>query len=119
TEVRRVKWGGVREHEEGGPDEAGERGAPAAAGGAGTTARTFDLTNALTIDGWYGDAYADLIPDRTDTAIVLGAAADSFGATQIAARLGLETTGITLPLTRVADNVRTPERAQHPMLVGG
>jgi len=101
------------------PDSPGERGAPAAGGGAGTAARTFDLTNALTIEGWYGDAYADLIPDRTDTAIVLGSAADSFGATQIAARLGLETTGITLPLTRVADKVRTPEREPNPILVGG
>ena len=26
---------------------------------------SFDLTNALSIDGWYGDAYTDLIPDRT------------------------------------------------------
>src|SRR3989441_5866001 len=102
------------------PDSPGDRGAPAAGGGgAAAPARNFDLTNALTIDGWYGDAYADLIPDRTDTAIVLGTAADAFGATHIAARLGLETTGITLPLTRVADKVRTPEREPNPILVGG
>ena len=101
------------------PDSPGERGAPAAGGGGGAApARNFDLTNALTIDGWYGDAYADLIPDRTDTAIVLGTAVDAFGATHIAARLGLETTGITLPLTRVADKVRTPEREPSPILVG-
>ena len=31
---------------------------------------------------------------------------------------GLETTGITLPLTRVADKVRTPEREPSPILVG-
>src|SRR5439155_3768092 len=100
------------------PDSPGDRGAPA--GGGGTApARNFDLANALTIDGWYGDAYTDLIPDRTDTAIVLGSPADSFGATHIAARLGLETTGITLPLTRVADKVRTPEREPNPILVGG
>src|SRR5262249_46963180 len=63
-------------------------------------------------------AYADLIPDRTDTTIVLGSAADSLGAAHIAARLGLETTGITLPLTRIADKVRTPEREPNPILVG-
>src|SRR5262245_7699630 len=101
------------------PDSPGERGAPAAGAGGGGPARNFDLTNALTIEGWYGDAYSDLIPDRTDTAIVLGTPADSFGATHIAARLGLETTGITLPLTRVADKVRTPEREPNPILVGG
>ncbi|HEV8345922.1 MAG TPA: M14 family metallopeptidase [Vicinamibacterales bacterium] len=101
------------------PDSPGDRGAPAAGGGGTAAARNFDLTNALTIDGWYGDAYADLIPDRTDAVIVLGTAADAFGATHIAARLGLETTGITLPLTRAADKIRTPEREPSPILVGG
>jgi len=101
------------------PDSPGERGAPAAgAAPAAAPGRNFDLTSALSIDGWYGDAYTDLIPDRTDTAIVLGSAADSLGAAHIAARLGLETTGITLPLTRVADKVRTPEREPNPILVG-
>jgi len=105
------------------PDSPGDRGRPAegaggAAGGASAPARTFDLSNAFSIDGWYGDAYTDLIPDRTDTAIVLGEPADSLGAAQIAARLGLETTGITLPLTRVADKVRTPEREPSPILIG-
>ena len=100
-------------------DSPGERGAPAAAAGAPTPpGRTFDLTNVFSIEGWYGDAYQDLIPDRTDTAIVLGSAADSLGAAHIAARLGLETTGITLPLTRVAAKVRTPEREASPILVG-
>ena len=99
-------------------DSPGDRGRPADAGAAGAPARTFDLSNALSIDGWYGDAYADLIPDRTDTTIILGGAADSLPAAHIAARLGLETTGITLPLTRVADKVRTPEREPSPILVG-
>ena len=101
------------------PDSPGERGAPTAAAAVPPApARTFDLTNAFSIEGWYGDAYTDLIPDRTDTAIVLGSAADSLGAAHIAARLGLETTGITLPLTRVADKVRTPEREPNSILVG-
>ena len=102
------------------PDSPGDRGRPADGGGAGPTppGRTFDLANALSIEGWYGDAYSDLIPDRTDTTIVLGGASDSLPAAHIAARLGLETTGITLPLTRVADKVRTPEREPSPILVG-
>ena len=101
-------------------DSPGDRGRPAdvAGGGAAASARTFDLSNALSIDGWYGDAYADLVPDRLDTTIVLGGAADSLPAAHIAARLGLETTGITLPLTRVAEKVRTPEREPSPILVG-
>jgi hypothetical protein len=102
------------------PDSPGDRGAPAAGGGAAASApgRTFDLTNAFSIDGWYGDVYTDLIADRTDATIVLGSAADSLGAAHIAARLGLETTGITLPLTRVADKVRAPEREAYPILIG-
>ena len=99
-------------------DSPGDRGRPADAAAGGAPARTFDLTNALSIDGWYGDAYTDLIPDRLDTTIVLGGAADSLPAAHIAARLGLETTGITLPLTRIADKVRTPERESSPILVG-
>ena len=99
-------------------DSPGDRGRPADAAGAAAPSRTFDLTNAFSIDGWYGDAYADLIPDRTDTSIILGGAADSLPASHIAARLGLETTGITLPLTRVAEKVRTPEREPSPILVG-
>ena len=98
-------------------DSPGDRGRPADAGAA-AAGRVFDLTNAFSIDGWYGDAYADLIPDRTDTTIVLGSAGDSLGAAHIAARLGLETTGITLPLTRIADKVRAPEREPSPILVG-
>jgi hypothetical protein len=100
-------------------DSPGERGAPTAAAAAPSApGRSFDLTNVFSIEGWYGDAYADLIPDRTDTAIVLGSAAESLGAAHIAARLGLETTGITLPLTRVAAKVRTPEREPSPILIG-
>src|SRR5204863_3546824 len=100
-------------------DSPGERGAPVGgAGGASAPARTFDLSNAFSIDGWYGDVYTDLIPDRTDTTIVLGGAADSLGAAHIAARLGLETTGITLPLTRIGEKVQTPEREPSPILVG-
>src|SRR5580765_4553669 len=58
-------------------DSPGDRGRPAEAapgggGGPSAPARTFDLANAFSIDGWYGDAYTDLIPDRIDTAIILG-----------------------------------------------
>src|SRR5204863_5784648 len=64
-------------------DSPGDRGRPIEAATAGPS-RTFDLTNALSIEGWFGDVYSDLIPDRTDATIVLGAAADSLGAAHIA-----------------------------------
>src|SRR5207244_10300152 len=67
--------------------------------------KTFDLSTAYSIDGWFGDTYVDLIPDRLETAIVVGDALDSLGAVHIATRLGLETTGMTLPLARNARKI--------------
>jgi hypothetical protein len=81
-------------------------------------ARTFDLSNTYTLDGWYGDAYQDLIPDRTDTSIVVGGPEDSLGAAHIAARLGLDTTGIALPITKRDDRVKEPGNEPSPILVG-
>jgi hypothetical protein len=81
-------------------------------------AKPYDLGTAYTIEGWYGDAYQDLIPDRTETTIVLGDASDSLGAAHIAARLGLETTGMALPITKRDDKVREPGNEPSPILVG-
>ncbi len=98
-------------------DSPGDRGsaAPAAPLPPG---KTFDLSNPYSIDGWFGDAYVDLIPDRTDTGIVIGRTSESLGAAHIAARLGLESTGITLPIVRTDDKIREPEREASPILVG-
>lgn len=97
-------------------DSPGERGRPAEAPSA--AAKPFDLANVYTIEGWFGDSYADLIPDRTETSIVIGGGRESLGAAQIAARLGLESTGITLPIVRADAKVREPNREPSPILVG-
>jgi hypothetical protein len=99
------------------PDSPGDRGRPADAAERGP-AKTFDLTDVYSIDGWLGDSFVDLIPDRTETAILVGGAADSFGAAHIAARLGLESTGVTLPIARPAAKVRDAARETNPILVG-
>ena len=52
-------------------DSPGERGRPAEGPAAGS-AKTFDLTDLYSLEGWLGDAYTDLIPDRADTVIVPG-----------------------------------------------
>lgn len=80
--------------------------------------KNFDLTSAYSIDGWFGDAYPDLIPDRTETSLIVGDVAESLGAAHIAARLGLETTGITLPISKIDRNVKEPNREPSPILVG-
>jgi hypothetical protein len=80
--------------------------------------KTFDLSNAYSIDGWFGDSYVDLIPDRLETAIVVGDARESFGAAHIATRLGLETTGITLPLAHDGRKITNTAGEPNPILVG-
>ena len=81
-------------------------------------AKNFDLTSTYSIAGWLGDAYPDLIPDRTETSLIIGDAAESLGAAHIAARLGLETTGITLPIGKIDRKVKEPNREPSPILVG-
>ena len=98
------------------PGSPGDRGRPAEAGGGG--GKTFDLTNPYTIEGWYADDYTDLIPDRTEASIVIGGAADALGASHIAARLGLETTGVTLPMAKMDSDVPDPRREGPSILVG-
>ena len=68
------------------PDSPGDRGRAAEA--TESTGKSFDLRTLYTLSGWYGDAYADLIPDRTDTTLVLGDGDDVLPSTLLAARLG-------------------------------
>lgn len=92
---------------------------PAAATGTPPAdAATFDLANIFTIDGLLGDSYPDLIADRVDSTIFLGSSPDNLGAAHIAARLGLESTGISLPIARKADEVPDLSRETNPILVG-
>ena len=98
------------------PDSPGERGRTAEA--AAPPSKTFDLASPYSIDGWLGDSYTDLIPDRTEATLVLGRDADAVHAAHIAARLGLETTGLTLPMTRAVGRITEPARETSPILVG-
>lgn len=99
-------------------DSPGDRGRPAEEAAGARPGKTFDLSNPYSIQGWYGDAYNDLIPDRTETTITIGSALDAMSAAHIAARLGLETTGATFPIAKPDDEVREPQREQNPILVG-
>jgi hypothetical protein len=99
-------------------DSPGDRGRPAEEAAGARPGKTFDLSNPYSIQGWYGDAYNDLIPDRTETSIAIGSAQDAMSAAHIAARLGLETTGVTFPIAKPDDEVREPQREQNPILIG-
>ncbi|MEO6222869.1 MAG: M14 family zinc carboxypeptidase, partial [Vicinamibacterales bacterium] len=108
----------------GGAGVAAEGGGAPAVGGASQApapaadAAHYDLLSALTIDGWLGDSYPDLLADRVDATLVIGSGAGSLGAAHIAARLGLESTGIAVPIVRRASEVTDPARETNPILVG-
>lgn len=61
----------------------------------------------------------DYIPDQTNATIVAeGSGAAAAGAANLAARLGLETTGLNLPLAHTPDAIADPATAVNPVLFG-
>jgi hypothetical protein len=73
-----------------------------------------DLGTLYSIDGMLGDSDSNLIPDRTDILLV----PDGPGIEPVitlAARIGLESTGISIPLVQPPDTIEKP--ATEPMLV--
>ena len=49
---------------------------------------------------------------------MIGDGGESLGAAHIAARLGLESTGITLPIGKIDRKIKEPNREPSPILVG-
>lgn len=86
--------------------------------GAASTQPTFDLSSLFSIDGVLGDSYPDLIADRVDATMVFGPASENLSAANIAARLGLESTGMSLPIARKADDITDMSRETNPILIG-
>ena len=75
---------------------------------------SLDLSNLYTPDGLLGDSDNNEIPDRIDALIAPGAAAVE-ALPDLAARLGLETTGLVVPLVEPAAGLQRP--ASRPTLV--
>ncbi len=82
--------------------------------------KSLDLRSLYGIDGLYGDSRGeDQIPDETETTIVVGSrAGGALAVIDLAARVALETTGISLPVAIVEDDVEDPSRLANPILVG-
>ncbi len=76
--------------------------------------RSLDLSNLYTKDGLLGDSDNNEIPDRVDALLAPGAAAVE-GLPDLAARLGLEATGLVVPLVEPAAALERP--ASHATLV--
>ena len=75
------------------------------------------LANLYTADGLLGDADTNRIPDRLD--VVLSPFGEGIeGTVNLAARLGLESTGISIPIALPPDRLTTPEEGPTLVLIG-
>ena len=76
-----------------------------------------DLSNLYSNDGFFSDTDSNLISDRVD--VVLSPVGDSSGATaDLAARLGLEAAGVTIPIALSAGAIDDPESEPPLVLIG-
>ena len=76
-----------------------------------------DLSSLFAIDGLLGDSDSNLIPDRLD-AVVSPAGEGTEGVVDLAARLGLESTGLSWPLVIPPDASRATREPADLVLVG-
>ena len=94
------------------PERAAAQPLPRRPGGGAK--ENFDLSTFYAIEGALGDSDNNLIPDRVD--VLLSAEGEgSEGMIDLAARLGLESTGISLPIAETAKSLTAP--ASEPILV--
>jgi hypothetical protein len=76
-----------------------------------------DLSSLYSIEGLLGDGDTNLIPERIDTILV--PSGDGVERTMdVAARLGLESTGVVIPIAVPADQVRKPDAEPTMVLIG-
>jgi hypothetical protein len=80
----------------------------------GGAKENFDLSTFYANEGALADSDNNLIPDRIDV-LLSAEGAGSDGVVDLAARLGLESTGVSLPIAKPAKAITTPE--SEPILV--
>lgn len=78
----------------------------------------FTISDLFTIRGLYRDTNQDLVPDRADIALSVGNASAPTALVDLAARLGLETAGMRLPLADVDRQHDDLPDLGFPLLVG-
>ncbi len=92
---------------------------PAGAAGRrpGGAKNDLDLSSLYTLDGWLGDSDSNLLPDRTETLLVPDGAGTE-AAIDLAARIGLESTGVALPIAAVPISLDKPAAEPTLTLIG-
>jgi hypothetical protein len=78
----------------------------------------FTLSDLYTIRGLYRDTNQDLVPDRADAVLSLGDGLAASGIVDLAARIGLETAGMRLPLADVDRQRDDVQDAGFPIVAG-
>src|SRR5205807_4985970 len=83
----------------------------------GGAKENFDLSTFYANEGALGDSDNNLIPDRVD--VLLTADGDGTdGVVDLAARLGLEATGIQVPIAKSATAVTAPDAEPNLVVIG-
>jgi hypothetical protein len=83
----------------------------------GAAKENFDLSSFYANEGALADSDNNLIPDRID--VLLSAEGDgSDGVVDLAARLGLESTGVSLPIAKPASALTAPDSEPILVLIG-
>ncbi|HJO05201.1 MAG TPA: M14 family metallopeptidase [Acidobacteriota bacterium] len=95
--------------------EAPSRPTPARPGSGGKD--DLDLSTLFEAEGLLGDSDNNVIPDRID-AVLSASGPGVDGAIDLAARLGLESAGITLPLGRTPDEISDAENEPTLVAIG-
>ena len=86
-------------------------------GRAGAGSRSdLDLSNIYTTSGFLGNSGGNEIPDRIDVVVVPGNGAE--GVPDLTARMGLEATGLTIPLVKRWEEIEAASREPTAVLVG-
>ncbi len=80
--------------------------------------RDLSLANIYSTEGLLKGSPTELIPNRVETTLLMGSEKEALWAAEIAARLGLETTGVRLPLAKLADEVPDEKSEINPLLIG-
>src|SRR5262249_12432013 len=99
------------------PAEAAGAAPPPARRPGGGAKETFDLSTFYGNEGALGESHNNLIPDRVD--VLLSAEGNgTSGVADLAARLGLESPGVPLPIVKPAKAITAPDGEPILVLVG-
>ncbi|HEY6214050.1 MAG TPA: M14 family metallopeptidase [Vicinamibacterales bacterium] len=99
------------------PADAAAAQPPARRPGGGAK-ESFDLSSFYANEGALGDSDNNLIPDRVDVVLSPGDEGADAGVVDLAARLGLESTGIALPIAKAPKAIASAEGEPMLVLVG-